>query len=847
MLNKKEFENLKRLEERLGKKLEELPFNKNVLTHDSYSCDEKGNIISLNLWHAGIADISFLRDFPRLKYLNLRSNQITDLSPLQHLNNLTQLDLANNQITDLSPLLPLEKLNHLDVRDNKISRLAEAWTNRDMKMKWVADFSRGLFLEGNPLEDLPVEIVQRGTAAVRNYFKEIKKRETVLLLHSKLLLVGSGAVGKTTLVKKLQDNNFTVIPGHESTTHGINIVPWELTCTFANRETHPVKIHFWDFGGQDILYTTHQFFLTKRSLYLFVWEARQEGQETASFEYWLNIIKLLSAGSPVIIVMNKADTRSLSIDEASLRQKFPFIRAFIQISCLTGKGIPELTELIRAGLSDMAHLQDRLPKTWLQIRDDLKEQKKDYISLAEYLAICEKRKLTRERAEFLSDYLHDLGVILHFRNEPLLADTVILNPEWATSAVYKIMDTLAIIDNKGRFQYDDLKTYWDPRVFPIEKHPQLLRLMEKFELCFPVLGAPQKIHIVPELLPAEQPILELEKYRGLASLRFEYHYEFMPRGILSRFITRLYSYIHKEHYWKTGVELTLDNTYALVQSEPFNRKLTVTVTGADKSELLAIARHHLEEIHRSLNMEKNEHYREMIPCNCDFCQTAAKPYLFRREVLKRFHDKGLKEAQCQESGEQVFIERLLKGYALPQKTDLKELKAALITTVVRLQGRAKAVKADEDSRNTFIAEILRARGYLVKDQIRWGSSSSGKRPGELDIFIETPDGNAVSVIEAFNLKGFNRKDISDHFQKIFLYDAPGLETNYIAVYVESVDFGKLWRDYLSCLVEVDVKYKLNDAPVEEITQYTDIKLARTVHVRHDRDTTVYHLFINMQP
>jgi hypothetical protein len=195
--------------------------------------------------------------------------------------------------------------------------------------------------------------------------------------------------------------------------------------------------------------------------------------------------------------------------------------------------------------------------------------------------------------------------------------------------------------------------------------------MEKFELCFPVLGSPQKIHIVPELLPAEQPVLELEKYRWPAGLRFEYHYEFMPRGILSRFITRLYSYIHKEHYWKTGVELTLDNTFALVQSEPLNRKLTVTVTGADKSELLAIARHHLEEIHRSLNMEKDEHYREMIPCNCDPCQTAAKPHLFRREVLKRFYDKGLKEAQCQESGVQVFIDRLLKGYALPQKTDLR--------------------------------------------------------------------------------------------------------------------------------------------------------------------------------
>ena len=912
MPNEKEFESLRRLEAKIGKKLKELPLDKIMgdITN-GYSCDKKGNMIGLNLWKAGTADISFLRDFPRLKHLqlfgnqitalsplqplinltdlylsdnqitglsplqplinltelslsgnqitdlsplqplinltelDLRNNQITDLSPLQPLIHLTRLDLDNNKITDISPLLPLKKLKLLDLSKNKISRLPEEWTGRDMEIKWEYDYKDGLFLKDNPLEVPPVEIVQQGDAAVRNYFAEIK-RETVLLLHSKVLLVGSGAVGKTTLVKKLENKKFIVIPGQEPTTHGIHIVPWELSCTFANGESHPVKIHFWDFGGQDILYTTHQFFLTKRSLYLFVWEARQEGQETASFEYWLNIIKLLSAGSPVIIVMNKADSRTQTIDEASFKNKFPNIRAFCRVSCLTGKGMAELTELIRAGLSEMPHLQDRLPKTWLQIRDDLKKQERDYISLAEYLAICEKRNLNPERAEFVSDYLHDLGVILHFRGEPLLADTVILNPEWATSAVYKIMDTPAIIHNKGRFHYHDLKTYWDPRVFPTEKHPQLLRLMEKFELCFPVPGAPQQIHIVPELLSAQQPDMELEKYRGTAGLRFEYHYEFMPRGILSRFITRLYSYILREHYWKTGVELTLDNTFALVQSEPLNRKLTVTVTGADKSELLAIARHHLEGIHRSLNMEKDEHYREMIPCGCGPCQTAAKPHLFRREVLKRFFDKGIKDAQCQESGEQVLIDGLLKGYAPPQKTDLKELLDALITTATRLQGRAKAVKTDEDSRNTFIAEILSARGYTIKDQTRWGSSATGKRPGELDIFIETPAGNAVSVIEAFNLTGFKRGVIADHFQKIFLYDAPGLETNYIVVYVESADFGTLWRDYLSCLPEVEVKYKLQGAPQEEKTPYADIKLARTVHDRHNRETTVYHLFVNMK-
>jgi hypothetical protein len=45
---------------------------------------------------------------------------------------------------------------------------------------------------------------------------------------------------------------------------------------------------------------------------------------------------------------------------------------------------------------------------------------------------------------------------------------------------------------------------------------------------------------------------------------------------------------------------------------------------------------------------------------------------------------------------------------------------------------------------------------------------------------------------------------------------------------------------------VDVKYKLTAGPDEEQTGFADIKLARTIHNRHDRETSVYHIFINMK-
>lgn len=54
------------------------------------------------------------------------------------------------------------------------------------------------------------------------------------------------------------------------------------------------------------MHATHQFFLTKRSLYLLVLDARSS-EEQNRLEYWLKIIGSFGGESPVIVVGNKLD------------------------------------------------------------------------------------------------------------------------------------------------------------------------------------------------------------------------------------------------------------------------------------------------------------------------------------------------------------------------------------------------------------------------------------------------------------------------------------------------------------------------------------------------------------
>ncbi|TMC20399.1 MAG: hypothetical protein E6J34_12790 [Chloroflexi bacterium] len=61
-------------------------------------------------------------------------------------------------------------------------------------------------------------------------------------------------------------------------------------------------LNAWDVGGQQVSQATHQFFLTKRSLYLLVWNACSGG-ESSRLDYWLNTIRAVVPDAPVLLLL----------------------------------------------------------------------------------------------------------------------------------------------------------------------------------------------------------------------------------------------------------------------------------------------------------------------------------------------------------------------------------------------------------------------------------------------------------------------------------------------------------------------------------------------------------------
>ena len=128
----------------------------------------------------------------------------------------------------------------------------------------------------------------------------------------KVLVVGDGAAGKTSLVKRLLGLPFD---HHWDTTHGINIKGWQ-----QDIDSRKIKINIWDFGGQVIQHATHQFFLSKRSLYILVLDGRKEERP----EYWLQHMKAFGGDSPVLVVLNKQDENcGFDLNRKNLQRKYP--------------------------------------------------------------------------------------------------------------------------------------------------------------------------------------------------------------------------------------------------------------------------------------------------------------------------------------------------------------------------------------------------------------------------------------------------------------------------------------------------------------------------------------------
>ena len=530
-----------------------------------------------------------------LRFLSLTSipERIGDLD-------LKTLLLKGNKLDSLPESLGnLKNIELLDLSENQLSQLPESF-------KDLPDHT--LLLHGNNSLRLPAEVLgpkyEEGNEVELNskqileyYFRSLEASRP--LNEAKLILVGHGEVGKTSLVNRLVSGTFNL---GEEKTDGINITRWPVT---LNRDEH-VQLNIWDFGGQDIMHSTHQFFLTTRSLYLLVLNGRK-GHEDEDAEYWLKLIQSFGAQSPVIIVLNKYNQHTFDLNRGALQEKYPTIRAFVETDCKENLGLDKLNEFITRETNLLPHLRDKFPANWFKIKDRLSGMQENFISFNKFREICQELdEVDYESQELLAGYLHNLGIALNYKDDPRLRDMHVLNPRWVTEGIYKILNAEKIAKQQGELELMDLERILDIEKYPVERYAFLFELMKKFELCFPFPEADDR-YLIPELLGKQQPE-ETKLFDPRLCLNFRYSYPIKPEGILPRFIVRTHLLSQHNPRWRSGVILDFEDNRALVKVDLQEKLVTVSVTGPKESRrrLLAVIRSDFDRIHDSFNFEPLE-------------------------------------------------------------------------------------------------------------------------------------------------------------------------------------------------------------------------------------------------
>ena len=533
---------------------------------------------------------------PNLKTLILDNNRLTELpSELLELKSLEKLSANSNQITEIpDDISQLEQLKELHLNSNQITSIPESLER--------LSYLETLDLRKNPLPISPSilgasELDQEpgNISDIISYCRQLRSGEVRPLNEAKLVLVGQGSVGKTSLIKYLVRGNY--FNPHESQTDGLSVTDWMI-----NINTQDVRLNIWDFGGQEIYHATHQFFLTKRSLYLLVCNCRTSEEENR-IDYWLKLIQSFGDKSPVIIVGNKRDEQPLDINREALRAKYPNIKDILETSCVDGLGIDQLTQAILREVGQLKEVYDLLPVSWFNVKAQLESLDKDFIKYSKYEGICEKQGIYDDKDQTqLIDLLHNLGLVLNFREHPLLKNINVLNPDWVTQGIYALFsDDNLKTEAKGQLTLKDLSRILPSERYPKDHHQVLIVLMEEFQLCFQLPECSPPRYLIPGLLPKKEP--EDTALEG-ETLDFQYHYTILPDSVMSRFIVLLYDKIHRQICWRSGVMLayTEDNkvsNIARVTGDPADNKIFITINGKESTRrlFLGLIRDVFKKIH----------------------------------------------------------------------------------------------------------------------------------------------------------------------------------------------------------------------------------------------------------
>lgn len=813
-----------------------------------------------------------------LKTIYLDGTGLTELpDAFCNLTNLEAITLGSTDIHKFPQLKPFPHLRVCDLSNMVIERVPREFINDEIEIyvdssKSEEDYHRtrrnGLLLYGTKLLCQPMSLFMHEKEFIYAYYEE----EKVHLNETKIVFLGDGEAGKSHIIKRIMKDGSPLKDFKQDSTPGIAISSKDC---FIDDEC--VKLQIWDFGGQEIMHSMHRFFLTERTLYVIVVNARDNTQDERA-QYWLNNIKSFANGCPVILVLNKMDQNpSATLNERLLKNDYPQIAEVIKLSALNDDKESFcylLNNILKLVKSFDSYAMD-FPISWNKIKSTLTEMKENYIVDPQYREICSNNDVEDEQIQdWLLDWFHDLGISFNYhRKDQLLAGYMVLKPDWITNAIYIILFNGSSKAQNGIMKINDIVALLKhpPKSvknisYNITEMPYILGVMRRFEISYAIDDDKEFIPMMCDRNQHE----EAEKFLNGDCLEYFMEYEYLPNNVLHKLMIKMRTDLDEQKIWLTGMLLKSrdGNVSALVRMH--GKKIEIFIKSKNASvyqpkEYLSEIRDFLVAINIELNLRAEDTivYKEnglseeiKYKILLIYLSSGQKDYFSPvfcklipvKKILGLVEDEYNVELilqYCKEN-EQVSYQMIHDMLQKKQELSYPEFESHLLDCCIKLQGNSlQIIQGDENDRNTYLRDLLSVdKKYLVFDQTLNGKSAKGKSAGELDLLIKNCKNLPFTVLEALNLQCVDKKNITTHINKLFSYDTWGAANNYIVVYAETNNYAGFCDRYKNFLEECDYEYPM--VSVDERELFADIRIFDTVLLRNERETVITHIVIKVQ-
>jgi internalin A len=856
----------------LSTNIKHLSLNSNKLNEISENIFILPKLIFLSLANNELVKIpKNISKSSKLQHLNLTKNKITEIpNSIGLLKNLHILIIDNNLITKLpfeftkldnlralfannnkiieipKNINKLSNLSHLLIENNQIKQ----FPNSMIKLKGLIN----LTIQGNPIPIPDSSFHKLNPQEKIQTILAIQLSETKPLNQAKILVVGDERVGKTSVINRLLGNPHNE---NQTSTQGIDIS--ELS--FNDFDTN-----IWDFAGQEITHQTHQFFLTERSLYLYVLDAQKEDNQARDL-HWLNTIKSYSQNSPIIIVVNHYDQNlNYVFDKLRYQEQFKIVDIIYTSACnlntlsepekyKLGDSISKLNIAITRQLPMLPGIERELPESWHKVKQAMEnfKKKQNVIDKDTYEKECENAGVVGKPLQnALLKILNSIGTVVAYPDDFRLRMTQILKPEWVTNAVYKIIRSQS--EASGVYSEDVIGTILNSD-YKVTHQQWLVDLLIKFELGFRLLDNNQLL--IPMRLPSVMPEFDKQRYQRGLNIHFNYHrIGLLKLNVLPQLIVRMHQYVDEQttKYWRHGMFLRLNDCQGVIIADEPNQCIEVYLTHRDDNarNLLQWLRSNLERIEQSqinASQSKTLPYKEEIALfdeeNSKIIghvnyQRIERAFSNEREII----NLEVKNSETGEVDDQDFnVAELLGLYQSQYRKplELSECIKFLVKVMLRLtELRAKVIEEKEDDINDRLRESLISAGYSVTDQSRGGFSGSGKGIGERDLVLLDEYGQQATLIEAMILESAVKETMESHYKKLTNnYNTQGNKFDFLITYAKVKNLEGLWKKYKNHL-------KVLDDMTERFCDKHNIKVGRTNIPIEDSDQTrnIIHIMVN---